>query len=250
MRRRYLEFCESLGEEWKLEGQKPAGIEISAFDMCYQLWRAGSNCSGARSMTAVFTYFFGDCFFCGSFQKSVSLWPAVHTLWVRGSSWGRAHPAHGIRCNSRALSLCPLLFLSSSQLCSLNMFHLWAMLHWMKPALHLGHAEVESCWSWRAPLCLCDCSVCGVTLYRWISAPGTMSAFGFTCFPGSEESLSPSPEWEGELYSLPFSMFYRIIISCEREGKNISLLLKCCYLSEICSWNAPNEKLLSTYFII
>lgn len=42
---------------------------------------------------------------------------------------------------------------------------------------------------------------------------------GLHLFSCSEESLTPSPEWEGELCSLPLSMFYRIITSCEREEK-------------------------------
>lgn len=184
MRRRWLVFCDSLGGEWKMEGQKPAGIEISAFDMCYQLWRAGRNCNGARSVIAVFNdIFLWGLLHSGSFQQSVAPWAAVHTCWVWGSSWGRAHPAHGSWCLRSPLSSCPLLFLSSSQLSALNIFHLWVKLHWMKPALHLGHAKVQSCWSWHAHLCLCDCSVYGVTLYSWIGAAGTMSALGFTCFP-------------------------------------------------------------------
>ena len=46
-------FCQSGGGRWKAEGQQLAGTEISAFEMCYQPWRGGRNCDGARSMVAV-----------------------------------------------------------------------------------------------------------------------------------------------------------------------------------------------------
>lgn len=63
--------------------------------MSYQLWRAERNCNGARSMVAVFNdIFLWSLPHSGSFQKSVAPWAAVHTLWVGGSSWGGAHPAH------------------------------------------------------------------------------------------------------------------------------------------------------------
>lgn len=84
-----------MGGGWKLEGQKLAGIEISAFDMCYQLWRAGRNCNGARSMVAVLH----DIFLWGLLhswfisEKCGSLTCCAHLL-SQGSSWGRAHPAH------------------------------------------------------------------------------------------------------------------------------------------------------------
>lgn len=188
--------------------------------MCYQLWREERNCNGARSMVAVFN----DIFLWGLLhswfisEKCGSL--CAHLL-SQGQSWGRADPAHGIRCLRRPLSWCPLLFLSSSQLFPLNTFYLRAMSQWVKPALHLGHVKVKSCWCWHAHLCLCDCSVYAAALCRWIGAAGTMTAFGFTCFPGSEESLSPSPEWEEKLCPWPLFMFYRRIISCEREKKKL-----------------------------
>lgn len=53
-----------------MEGQKPAGIEISALDMCYQLWRAGRNCSGARSTIAVF--------------NDILLWRLRHLWFISG----------------------------------------------------------------------------------------------------------------------------------------------------------------------
>ena len=61
-------FCQSGGGRWKAEGQQLAGTEISAFEMCYQPWRGGRNCDGARSMVAVL--------------NNVFLWGLLHSRLV------------------------------------------------------------------------------------------------------------------------------------------------------------------------
>lgn len=208
--------------------------------MSYQLWRAERNCNGARSMVAVFNdIFLWSLPHSGSFQKSVAPWAAVH--WVRGSSWGGAHPAHsqllapGVSENPCHDALCLSFLLPSC-------FH----------SIYFTSGQYPIGWSLLFIL----------AMHRWSHAGPSMPICAFVIVQFMVWLCAGESVLQAPCQHLASSIFLALrrayllprngkenYVSCHflcsieelflwKWGKNISQLLKYSYLLEICSWNA------------